>query len=124
MRFARVFVSLIALGYLTGCSISLDMPELGVNAMPTPGEQRSIFDSIFKITQGMKVSGPVEVSEVGPNEAQSGPEKWTVCARGVFLGELRYYTFFVRGSSVIDNRAAVVNDKCEARVFSPLAQPR
>lgn len=124
MSFARITISLLALVCLGGCSISFEMPELSMNAMPSVSEQRTISDSIFKIAQGMKATGQIEVSEVGPNEAQSGPEKWTVCARGLFLGELRYYTFFVRGSSVIDQRAAVTNDKCEARTFSTLGQKR
>lgn len=122
MRMLRLGSALFALGILTGCSISFDLPELAPNPMPNESDRRIISESVFRIVRMMKDAGAVEISEVGPNEAQSGPEKWTVCARANIAQELRYYTFFVKGSSIAASRASVINDRCEARSYTPLSE--
>ena len=76
-------------------------------------------ERIQQIIQSMKDVRQSEVSNIGPNEAQSGPEKWTVCSRGNAGNELRYFTFFLKGETVATWRPAVINDKCETRRFSP-----
>ena len=68
-----------------------------------------------KITGSMKAAGLSDISDVGPNEAQSGPENWTVCSRTNFAGEMRYFTFFVRGEKVVTWRPAVINERCGVR---------
>ncbi len=72
----------------------------------------------------MKQAGASEISEIGPNEAQSGPEKWTVCSRATFSGVVQYFTYFVKGETVVNWRPAVINDRCETRSFLPLAEVR
>lgn len=85
---------------------------------PDSKQQRTIFEAIHKITTSMKGAGASEISEIGPNEAQSGPEKWTVCSRAHFSNEVRYFTFFVKGETVASWRPSVINDRCETRRFS------
>lgn len=105
---------------VSGCTFFFDVQD-SVQQDPEPDsrQQKVIFDRIQKITQSMKDVTHSEVSNVGPNEAQSGPEKWTVCSRGSSGSELRYFTFFLRGETVANWRSAVINDKCETRNFSP-----
>ena len=67
----------------------------------------------------MKGAKAVGISDAGPNEAQSGPEQWTTCARVDFPSQLLYYTFFVRSEKVVEWRSAVLNDKCEIRTYRP-----
>lgn len=113
-------LSLAAL-LLSGCTFFFDVQD-SVEPDPAPDatQQRAIFGQIQRITQSMKQISYSEVSDVGPNEAQSGPEKWTICSRANFGSELRYFTFFLKGETVANWRPAVINDKCEARSFSPL----
>jgi hypothetical protein len=115
----RFVLSLLAVLLLSGCTFFFDVQD-SVQADPTPDskQQRIIFDEIHKITAAMKGAGVSEVSEVGPNEAQSGPEQWTVCSRASFSNELRYFTFFVKGEKVANWRPSVINDRCETRSFS------
>ena len=115
----RFIPALLAASVLSGCTFFFDVQE-SVEADPAPDskQQRTIFDEIHKITGSMKVAGASEISEIGPNEAQSGPEKWTVCSRASFSNEVRYFTFFVKGDKVASWRPSVINDRCEARKFS------
>lgn len=116
-RFIQV---LLAVSLLSGCTFFFDVQE-SVEADPAPDskQQRTIFDEIHKITASMKGAGASEISEIRANEAQSGPEKWTVCSRASFSSEIRYFTFFVKGEKVANWRPSVINDRCETRKFSP-----
>jgi len=111
---------LLATVLLGGCTFFFDVQD-SVQPDPEPDsrQQRIIFERIQQITQSMKDISGSEVSSIGPNEAQSGPEKWTVCSRGSSGNELRYFTFFLKGEIVANWRPAVINDKCEVRRFSP-----
>ena len=111
---------LLAAALLSGCTFFFDVQD-SVQPDPEPDsrQQRIIFDRIQQITQSMKDITRSEVSNVGPNEAQSGPERWTACSRGSWGNELRYFTFFLKGETVANWRPAVINDRCEARNFSP-----
>lgn len=104
---------------LGGCTFFFDLQDT-VQSDPAPDskQQRIIFDRVYKIVQSMKDVGTSEISDVGPNEAQSGPEKWTVCSRSNFSGDVRYFTFFLKGESVVNWRPAVINDRCESRSFT------
>ncbi|MEH2510016.1 hypothetical protein V1291_001370 [Nitrobacteraceae bacterium AZCC 1564] len=115
----RFIQALLAVSLLSGCTFFFDVQE-SVEADPAPDskQQRTIFGEIHKITASMKGGSASEISEVGPNEAQSGPEKWTVCSRASFSNEMRYFTFFVKGEKVANWRPSVINDRCEARRFS------
>lgn len=115
----RLIQALLAVSLLSGCTFFFDVQE-SVEADPAPDskQQQAIFEAIRKITTSMKGAGASEISEVGPNEAQSGPEKWTVCSRASFSSELRYFTFFVKGEKVATWRPSVINDRCETRRFS------
>ena len=115
----RYIQVLLAVSLLSGCTFFFDVQE-SIEADPAPDskQQRVIFDAIHKITASMKGVGPPEISEVGPNEAQSGPEKWTVCLRASFSNEVRHYTFFLKGETVSNWRPSVINDRCETRRFS------
>lgn len=106
---------------LGGCTFFFDVQD-SAQSDPAPDahQQKIIFDGIQRIIATMKDAGAAEVSDVGPNEAQSGPEKWTVCSRINFSGETRYFTFFVKGETVLTWRPSVINDRCEARSFSAL----
>lgn len=105
-----------------GCTFFFDVQEsVQPDPAPDPEQQRVIFAEVRKITSAMKAAGPSEISDVGPNEAQSGPENWTVCSRASFAGEMRYFSFFVRGDKVVTWRPAVINDRCEARRYGPMA---
>lgn len=117
VRWLQVLLATVLLG---GCTFFFDMQD-SVQPDPEPDsrQQQIIFERIQKITQSMKDISRSEVSNVGPNEAQSGPEKWTVCSRGSSGSELRYFTFFLKGETVANWRPAVINDKCETRQFSP-----
>lgn len=108
---------LLAAVLLSGCTFFFDVQD-SVQPEPDFGQQKVIFDRIQQITQSMKEITRSEVSNVGPNEAQSGPERWTVCSRGASGDALRYFTFFLRGDTVTNWRPAVINDRCEARRFS------
>lgn len=115
----RLLQLLLAAVLLSGCTFFFDVQD-SVHPDPEPDsrQQKVIFDRIKQITQSMKDITRSEVSNVGPNEAQSGPEKWTVCSRGNAGNELRYFTFFLKGETVVNWRSAVINDKCEARTYS------
>ena len=117
VRWLQVLLAAVLLG---GCTFFFDVQD-SVQSDPEPDsrQQRIIFERIQQITQSMKDITRSEVSNIGPNEAQSGPEKWTVCSRGSSGSELRYFTFFLKGETVANWRPAVINDKCEARRFSP-----
>ncbi len=121
----RLLQLLLAAVLLSGCTFFFDVQD-SVQPDPEPDSRqlRIIFDQIQRITQSMKDVGPSEISNLGPNEAQSGPEKWTVCSRGSFGNELRYFTFFLKGEKVANWRPAVINDRCETRNFSPFEQNR
>jgi hypothetical protein len=106
---------------LNGCSFFLDVQEsVQPDLKPDSGQLEIIYDAVHKITRTMNQAGPSDVSGIGPNEAQSGPEKWTVCSRATFRGEVRYFTYFVKGEKVVNWRPAVINDRCETRSFSPV----
>lgn len=117
----RLLQMLLAAALVSGCTFFFDVQD-SVQADPQPDSRqlRVIVSEIQRITQSMKQVGTSEVSNVGPNEAQSGPERWTVCSRANFGNELRYFTFFLKGETVANWRPAVINDKCEARNFAPL----
>lgn len=117
IRWLQLLPAAVLLG---GCTFFFDVQD-SVQPDPEPDsqQQRIIFERIQQITQSMKDITRSEVSNIGPNEAQSGPEKWTVCSRGSSGGELRYFTFFLKGETVANWRPAVINDKCETRRFSP-----
>jgi hypothetical protein len=110
---------------LSGCTFFFDVQD-SVQPDPAPDSRqlRVVFEQIQKTMKSMKQAGELEVSDVGPNEAQSGPEKWTACSRANFGSELRYFTFFLRGETVANWRPAVINDKCEARNFAPFEHAR
>jgi hypothetical protein len=116
LRLLQVFFAAVL---LSGCTFFFDVQD-SVQPDPEPDsrQQKIIFDRIQQITHSMKDVTGSEVSNVGPNEAQSGPERWTVCSRGSSGPELRYFTFFLRGETVANWRPAVINDRCEARDFS------
>lgn len=115
----RLLQLLFATVLLGGCTFFFDVQD-SVQPAPEPDarQQQIIFGKIRQITQSMKDIGPSEISSLGPNEAQSGPEKWTVCSRGSYGSELRYFTFFLQGETVVNWRPAVINDRCELRSFS------
>lgn len=115
----RLIQALLAVSLLSGCTFFFDVQE-SAEADPAPDskQRQAIFEAIHKITASMKGAGASEISEVGPNEAQSGPEKWTVCSRANFSSEMRYFTFFVKGEKVSNWRPSVINDRCETRRFS------
>lgn len=119
----RLLQTLLAAALVSGCTFFFDVQD-SVQADPEPDSRQLqvIFREILRITQSMKQVGSSEVSNIGPNEAQSGPEKWTVCSRASFGSELRYFTFFLKGETVANWRPAVINDKCETRNFAPLEQ--
>ncbi len=116
----RLLQLLLAAVWLGGCTFFFDVQD-SVQPDPEPDsrQQKVIFDRVQQITQSMKEITRSEISNVGPNEAQSGPERWTVCSRGNSGNELRYFTFFLKGETVANWRSAVINDKCETRSFSP-----
>ncbi len=94
----RVVQALLAVSLLSGCTFFFDVQDpVEADSAPDLKQQKAIFDEIHKVATSMKGAGPSEISEVGPNEAQSGPEKWTVCSRANFSNEVRYFTFFVKG---------------------------
>lgn len=87
--------------------------------MPAGEQLKSIREQILQQTKSMRFSA-TEISPIGSNAAQSGPEDWTVCVRdNPSAGGQRYFMFFVRGSKVIDGRTPVLNDKCETREYQP-----
>jgi hypothetical protein len=116
----RLLQPLLAALLLSGCTFFFDVQD-SVQPDPEPDsrQQKIIFDRIQQITQSMKEVAGSEVSNIGPNEARSGPEKWTVCSRGSSGVEVRYFTFFLKGETVANWRPAVINDKCETRSYSP-----
>lgn len=115
-----VQLSLVLLS-LNGCTFFFDVQETAQpDSAPDSRQRKIIFDQVQKVILSMKQAGASEVSEIGPNEAQSGPDKWTVCSRSDFSGEQRYFTFFLKGETVVNWRPAVINDRCESRRFSPL----
>ncbi len=108
-----------------GCTFFFDVQDsVQPDPQPDSRQQRAAFEQIQKTMQSMKQARNPEVSDVGPNEAQSGPEKWTACSRASFGSELRYFTFFLRGETVANWRPAVINDKCETRSFAPFENAR
>jgi hypothetical protein len=123
--FIRLLQLLMAAVLLNGCTFFFDVRDGGAQSEATPDarQKRIIADQVYKITEQMKQAGAVEISDVGTNEAQSGPEKWTVCTRSNFPTGWRYFAFFLKGETVVNWRPAVINDGCEARSFSPLAHP-
>lgn len=125
MLVIRLFKLLLAAILLSGCTFFFDVQD-SVQPDPKPDsrQQKIIHDAVQKITQTMKQADTSEISEIGPNEAQSGPEKWTVCSRTTFSGAVRYFTYFVKGETIVNWRQAVINDRCETRSFLPLAEVR
>lgn len=120
MKVIRLCLFCVAFA-LGGCSFSFDRSEPIVNPIPDLKQQRAISFQVLKIVETMKGAKSVGISDTGPNEAQSGPEQWTTCARVEFPAQPLYYTFFVRSEKVVDWRSAVLNDKCETRTFRPAA---
>jgi hypothetical protein len=122
VRWLQLLLATVLLG---GCTFFFDVQD-SVQPDPEPDsrQQKIIFERIHQITQSMKDVNRSEVSDVGPNEAQSGPEKWTACSRASFGNELRYFTFFLKGETVSNWRPAVINDKCETRSFSSFERDR
>lgn len=121
MAAIRLLQLLLATSLLSGCTFFFDVQDaVQPNPEPDSRQQRAIFVEIQRITKSMKHVGQSEISDVGPNEAQSGPEKWTICSRANFGSEQRYFTFFVKGENVSNWRPAVINDKCETRTYAPL----
>jgi hypothetical protein len=112
----RLLQVLFATVLLSGCTFFFDWQDQA-DLEPDSRQQKVIFDRIQQVTQSMKDITDSEVSNVGPNEAQSGPEKWTVCSRGRSANELRYFTFFLKGETVANWRPAVINDRCETRTY-------
>ena len=106
---------------LGACSISFDRSELPPNPIPNGEQQRVLGFQILKIVESMKGAKSVEISDAGPNEAQSGPELWTMCARVAFPSRSLNYTFFVRSEKVVEWRPDVVNDRCESRNYRAAA---
>lgn len=121
----RLLQVLMAAVLLNGCTFFFDVQDGGTQpeAAPDARQKRIIADKIYKITEQMKLAGVAEISDVGANEAQSGPEKWTICMRSDFPTGWHYYAFFLKGETVVTWRPAVINDRCEERSFSPLARP-
>lgn len=119
----RLLFVLLAALLLSGCTFFFDVQDGGAksDSAPDARQKRVIADQVYKITEQMKLTGVVEISDVGTNEAQSGPEKWTVCMRSNFPTGWRYFAFFLKGETVVNWRPAVINDGCEARSFAPLA---
>ena len=120
MNFVRVCLLCFAV-VLGGCSFSFDRSETLANPIPDLNQQKSIGAQILKTVQAMRDAKAVGISDTGPNEAQSGPEQWTTCARVDFPTRTLYYTFFVRADKVVESRPSVINDKCETRTFRPVA---
>ncbi len=121
----RLLQPLLAALLLGGCTFFFDVQDsVQPDPVPDSRQQRVIFDQIQRTMQSMKQAGNPEVSDVGPNEAQSGPEKWTACSRANFGTELRYFTFFLKGEAIANWRPAVINDKCETRIFSTFENAR
>ncbi len=118
MKFVRLCLLCVAV-VLGGCSIFFEPPEPPSNPIPDLKQQRAIDLQIMKYAGSMKGAKALAISDAGPNEAQSGTEQWTTCARVEFSSQLLYYTFFVRAEKVIETRPAVINDKCETRTYRP-----
>lgn len=119
MFFVRLLQVLLVAVLLGGCTFFFDVQD-SVQPDPEPNsrQQQIIFAQIQKIAQSMKDVVHWEISAVGPNEAQSGPEKWTVCLRGSSGNEQRYFTFFLKGEQVATWRPSVINDRCGSRIYS------
>ena len=120
MKFIRLCLFCVAV-VLGGCSFSFDRSELPANPIPDLNQQKAISLQILKTVQAMRDAKAVGISDAGPNEAQSGPEQWTTCARVDFPTRSLYYTYFVRGEKVTESRPSVINDKCESRTYRPAA---
>jgi len=102
MRWALLLPVILLAG---GCTFFIEVQEsVQPDPAPDPEQKRIILAEVRKITGSMKAAGLSDISDVGPNEAQSGPENWTVCSRTNFAGEMRYFTFFVRGEKVVTRR--------------------
>lgn len=122
IRFMQVSIAGLL---LSGCTFFFDVQDsVLADPLPDSRQQKVIIDQIYRIVQSMKQAGSSEISEVGPNEAQSGPERWTVCSRSSFANDVRYFAFFLKGEVVVNWRPAVINDRCETRSFSPLLESR
>ena len=121
----RLSPSLLAVALLSGCTFFFDVQD-SVQPDPAPdaGQRKIVFAEVNRITQSLKLVGISEVSDIGPNEAQSGPENWTICSRTGSPPEQRYLTFFVKGDKVVTWRQAVINDRCETRNFSSFEKTR
>ena len=125
MTFMRWVLLLPVLLLAGGCTFFFEVQESVLpDPAPDPEQKRIIFTEVRRITGSMKAAGASAISDVGANEAQSGPENWTVCSRTSFAGDIRYFTFFVRGAKVVTWRPAVINDRCEVREFTPFEQDR
>ncbi len=120
MKYNWLFLCCVAL-VLSGCSIFFEPPDLPPNPIPDLNQQKSIGAQILKTAQTMRDAKSVAISDTGPNEARSGPEQWTTCARIDFPTRSLYYTFFVRGEKVVESRPSVINDRCETRTYRPEA---
>lgn len=122
MIFARLLLLLLTALPLSACTFFFDVQDIAADSDSAPDSKqvRAIANQIYKITEQMKLTGKPEISAVGPNEAQSGPEKWTVCLRSEFPTGRRYFAFFLKGDAVTNWRPAVINDRCGERSFVPL----
>ena len=120
MKFVHVCLFCAAL-VLAGCGSFFELPVPLANPIPDLNQQRSIASQIVQTVQKMRDAKTLGISDAGPNEAQSGPEQWTTCARVDFPTRTLYYTFFVRADKVVESRPSVINDKCETRTFRPVA---
>lgn len=119
MVLIRLLQVLLAALLLNGCTFFFDWQD-GAQPAPDARQKRMISDQIYKITETLKLTDGAEITDVGPNEAQSGPEKWTVCLRSEAPTGMRFFTFFLKGEKVVNWRPAVINDRCEERSFTPL----
>lgn len=119
----RVLQLLLSVLLLSGCTFFFDVQDAErADSEPDFRQQQTIAVQVHRIVESMRDVGISEVSNIGPNEAQSGPEKWTMCSRVTFSGELRYFTFFLKDEKVVDWRPAVINDRCERRSYSSVKE--
>lgn len=122
MPLFRFAVLSFACACLVGCTFFFDVTESAPDpGLPDAQGLQTLTTNISKIVATMKEASRPEISVVGENSAQSGPEKWTICVRASFPEQqTRYFTFFIKGSYIKDWRPAVIKDYCEARAFSVL----
>lgn len=125
MACIRLLQALLAAVLLSGCTFFFDVQDsVQTDREPDSRQQQTIAEQVQHMTRSMKDASFSEVSAIGPNEAQSGPEKWTMCSRATFSGAPRYFTFFLKDDKVVNWRPAVINDRCETRKFAPFGANR